>query len=56
MIMRSIPPHELEKRITFQHITGYACTWDSSGAAVLGRTCRSSSSSSLRLALPAEHR
>jgi nitrate reductase gamma subunit len=24
MIMRSIPPHELEKRITFQHITGYA--------------------------------
>lgn len=24
MIMRSIPPHELEKNITFQHITGYA--------------------------------
>ena len=24
MIMRSIPPHELEKKITFQHITGYA--------------------------------
>lgn len=24
MIMRSIPPHELEKNITFQHLTGYA--------------------------------
>jgi nitrate reductase gamma subunit len=24
MIMRSVPPHELEKQITFQHITGYA--------------------------------
>ncbi len=24
MIMRSIPPHELEKQIMFQHITGYA--------------------------------
>jgi nitrate reductase gamma subunit len=24
MIMRSIPPHELEKKITFQHVTGYA--------------------------------
>ena len=24
MLMRSIPPHELEKNITFQHITGYA--------------------------------
>ena len=22
--MRSVPPHELEKNITFQHITGYA--------------------------------
>ena len=24
MIMRSIPPHELEKNIQFQHLTGYA--------------------------------
>lgn len=24
IVMRSIPPHELEKKITFQHITGYA--------------------------------
>jgi hypothetical protein len=24
IIMRSIPPHELEKKITFQHVTGYA--------------------------------
>jgi nitrate reductase gamma subunit len=24
MVMRSIPPHELEKKITFQHLTGYA--------------------------------
>jgi len=24
MLMRSVPPHELEKQITFQHITGYA--------------------------------
>jgi nitrate reductase gamma subunit len=24
VVMRSVPPHELEKRITFQHITGYA--------------------------------
>ena len=24
MLMRSIPPHELEKNITFQHISGYA--------------------------------
>ena len=23
MLMRSVPPHELEKQITFQHITGY---------------------------------
>lgn len=23
MLMRSVPPHELEKNITFQHITGY---------------------------------
>jgi nitrate reductase gamma subunit len=23
MLMRSVPPHELEKHITFQHITGY---------------------------------
>ena len=24
VLMRSVPPHELEKHITFQHITGYA--------------------------------
>lgn len=24
IVMRSIPPHELEKKITFQHVTGYA--------------------------------
>jgi nitrate reductase gamma subunit len=24
VVMRSVPPHELEKHITFQHITGYA--------------------------------
>ena len=24
IVMRSIPPHELEKRITFQHVSGYA--------------------------------
>jgi hypothetical protein len=24
MVMRSLPPHELEKRIVFQHVSGYA--------------------------------